>query len=195
MRQYIKPNTNVLDIGSHIGTHTVTMAQAVGEQGHVFAFEPQRKIYRELVVNLRLNSIMNVTPYHVAVGMENATVVLSEAIPQNEGARFVSSDLQEGAEKVEMRTLDSFGISNISFVKIDVEYFELDVLKGGLNTFLKEKPVILIEIQGNHVQASQVSQDKIAHMKAMRRKVISYLESMGYSVSHFSCDDYLALPK
>ncbi len=46
--QYVKPGTVVLDIGAHIGTFTIAMAKVAGENGTVYAFEPQRKILESL---------------------------------------------------------------------------------------------------------------------------------------------------
>ena len=42
-------------------------------------------------------------------------------------------------------TLDTFNLKNISFIKIDVEGYELNLLKGALNTIEKNKPMIFIE--------------------------------------------------
>ena len=50
---------------------------------------------------------------------------------------------KNGNEKI--RTLDSFNLSNISFIKIDVEGYELNLLKGAYETIKRDKPVIFIE--------------------------------------------------
>ena len=47
-------------------------------------------------------------------------------------------------------TLDSFNLDNISFIKIDVEGYELKLLKGAFNTIEKNKPVIFIEKKKNY---------------------------------------------
>lgn len=193
IRKYAKPNSTVLDIGAHVGTHTMALSQTVGDGGHVVAFEPQKKICSELAMNLKLNQKKNVTVYNTAVGQENGTVFLGSPIPHNEGARFVSTI--DKVDPVRMCTIDSLNLSNVSFAKIDVENFELYVLKGARNTFTREKTVLVVEIQGNHVQASQVSADKEKQMTRMKKEVIQYLEDMGYVVSHIDCDDYLAIPR
>lgn len=48
-------------------------------------------------------------------------------------------------EKIEVRTLDSYNLTNITMIKIDVENFELNVLKGGIETIKRNKPIIFIE--------------------------------------------------
>ena len=50
---------------------------------------------------------------------------------------------KNGDEKI--RTLDSFNLSNISFIKIDVEGYEINLLKGAYETIKRDKPVIFIE--------------------------------------------------
>mgnify|MGYP001239803905 FL=1 len=47
-------------------------------------------------------------------------------------------------------TLDSFNLKNISFIKIDVEGYELKLLKGAFNTIEKNKPLIFIEKKTNY---------------------------------------------
>jgi len=73
--EHIGTGTSVLDIGAHVGTHTVTMGRAVGSHGHVFAFEPQMKLFRELSENLAVNQIGNVTPLRFALGDGESRVV------------------------------------------------------------------------------------------------------------------------
>lgn len=191
--KYVKPGATVLDIGAHIGTHTMTLSRCVGQKGKVIAFEPQRKIFRELVMNLKLNDCTNVTPYRYALGAENAWAYLDKPLDDNEGARFIS--LHNKDEKIAMRTLDSFNLNNISFIKIDVENYEGEVLDGAKQTILRCKPVILIEIQGNYVQASLAASDGPALMQERANINIAKIKALGYDVTHFECNDYLAIPQ
>jgi hypothetical protein len=65
--RHVIPGSTVLDVGAHIGALSIPLARRVGPEGHVYAFEPQRKIFRELVYNIRLNELTNVTPLRFAV--------------------------------------------------------------------------------------------------------------------------------
>ncbi len=49
-----------------------------------------------------------------------------------------------------MKTLDDYAFENVCLVKIDVEGHELEVLKGGVQTLQRERPVILVEIEQRH---------------------------------------------
>jgi FkbM family methyltransferase len=187
IRKYVVPGTIVLDIGAHIGTHTVTMSRAVGNKGVVIAFEPQKKIFRELYKNLEINRCFNVKPVHGALGAEEKVAFMGTPEPNNEGGRSVEDS---GPEKVLMRTLDSYNLSNVSFIKMDVENFEDEVLKGASNTLLKNRPILFLEIQGNWVVVSRRGVNRAEKI----RGTILKLEKLGYQVSLFSGDDYIAIP-
>ncbi len=67
-----------------------------------------------------------------------------ETYPGSEG----STNIGHGGDVAEMRTLDSFNFTNVSFMKIDVERSEKQVIDGIVQTILRNKPVIIIEPQG-----------------------------------------------
>ena len=143
MTTHTRAGTTALDIGAHIGSHSVTLSHLVGPEGAVYSFEPQRKIYRELVMNLELNKLENVIPLRFAIGAENKLVEMTPT-SDFDGRMFVG----KGGDGVELRTIDSFGFSNVSIMKIDVEGFELEVLKGAVETIATWHPAIVIEITG-----------------------------------------------
>lgn len=184
--KYVKPGTTVVDAGAHIGVHTVPLARLVGSKGRVYAFEPQRKIYRELVFNLRLNGIDNVVPLRFALGHTTGITEMNRATAANEGGTSVGA----GGDRVELRTLDSFGLRNVSLIKIDVEHFEDYLLEGAQLTIARYRPVILIEIMGGHFYADATPQAR-ARIDGTRAR----LEALGYKVSHIYAHDYLALPE
>ena len=181
--QYVKPGTTVIDAGAHIGTHTLTMARAAGRTGRVFAFEPQKKIYRELVRNLELNGARNVRPLRFALGDRHGVIEMSKAVAGNEGGTGVGP----GGDKAELRTIDSFGFRNVSFIKIDVEGFEDPVLDGAAQTIRTQRPVLLVEIQGGE------DYDKAsAKVRQNIEQTIAKLKAFGYAVKRVSRHDYLA---
>ena len=54
---------------------------------------------------------------------------------------------------VETKKLDDFNFLNkISFIKIDVEGHETEVIKGSLNIINKHKPILLVEIEEKHTK-------------------------------------------
>ncbi len=194
IKKFSREGSVVVDIGAHIGTHVISMSNCVGAQGSVWAFEPQRKIYRELVMNLALNKLNNVKTKRCALGNETKTIAMcpaSQPLSSNEGSTHVCTE-STGIEQdvAEMRTLDSFNLTNVSFMKIDAEGSEDQVLEGARETIMRNRPVMIIEICGNFV-FDQAPPDIKCRIRATKGK----LKAMGYNVTHISDADYLAIPR
>jgi FkbM family methyltransferase len=186
IKKYVEPGTTALDIGAHIGTHTLRIAQVVGPKGRVYAFEPQKKIYRELYSNLKLNHMSNVIPLRYAVGNGNSVIEMDPAMDGNEGATAIG----KGGDKAELRTIDSFGFRGVSFIKIDVEGFEDAVIEGSRETLLKNHPVMIVEILARHSSDASPEAAKLRIANSKKK-----IEDLGYSVELNSNEDYLALPR
>ena len=176
IEQHVAPGSVALDVGAYIGTHALLMGRVAGPAGRVYAFEPQRKVFRELHHNVQLNGLGDiVVPLRYALGAHNDSVELD--VPRSgiyEGGVTVGT----GGDRVEMRTLDSFGFDNVSLVKVDVEGFEDVVLAGAAETIRANKPIILIEILGgvDHDTASLQESQRIA-------ATVETIEGFGYRVS------------
>ncbi len=182
---YTQPDTIAIDLGAHIGIHTLSMARKVGPKGKVIAFEPQNKIFRELFYNMRLNQLPGeVILLHNAVGEEEKWIQMSPADPYNEGGTSVG----EGGDSAWMVTLDSLNLSNVSFIKMDVESYELQVLRGARKTLLRNKPAIVFEILGG-VDLDNCSPE----MQSRYQEIVDFLTSLGYSVSRIYGNDFVAL--
>jgi len=194
LKTYAKPGTIVLDIGAHIGTHTLTLSKAVGKEGRVIAFEPQRKIHRELCMNLRLNNRSNVIPLFTALGSRNTERIMSPVPEGNEGMRKIVEGYNghtEGCETVFVRRLDDFAFKNVSFIKMDTEGYEDAVLEGARNTIKACHPVLFVEIQGGEAKTPEKKRVQAEKTK----RTVEKLKSMGYTVSRIRWQDFLAIPK
>lgn len=191
IKRHVKAGTVVLDIGSHIGTHTITMSNCVGPEGKVFAFDPNKKIFRELCYNMAQNAkYPNIYPIRCALGLKRGVISPVVSRPENEGGTYITYD-HKGDSAAALLRLDDFHFENVSFMKIDVENMEAEVLAGALATIKNNSPVILIEIQGNVDRAEQLSENT----DAMKQETLDRLISLGYRVEKLpSRDDYLAFP-
>ncbi len=183
--RHARPGSTAIDVGAHIGSLTVPLGRAVGPEGKVFAFEPVKKVYRELVHNLRLNGAKNVKPLRFAVGARNQVIEM-EPMASLDGRTGVG----EGGDKVELRTLDSFEFKDVSLIKIDVEGFETEVLKGAERTIRTWHPAIILEIMHAHLY-NELAPAERARVDETRK----LLELYGYVISQIQRDmhDYLAL--
>jgi FkbM family methyltransferase len=187
LEEHVRPGSVAIDVGAHIGTHTLTLARLVGPSGRVYAFEPVRKTYRELRRNLELNGVTNVVALRYALGRGAPSVI--EMNPIHEGEEGGTS-VGHGGDRVELRTLDSFGFEGVSLVKIDVEGFELPVLDGAEDTIRRNRPVLVVEIAGGYDYETAPPDAKM-QIDVTRWRIAG----MGYRVERVRKQDYLALPE
>ena len=145
--KYVKKGDAVLEIGANIGTHTLWFSNRVGDEGYVLAFEPQRLIFQTLCANMALNSKTNVDCKQMGAGSTQQLVKIPVLDPEkfnNFGALSIK-DHEEG-ENVAITPIDHIGLTQLDFLKIDVEGMEPDVLMGGLHTIHDLQPVIYMEV-------------------------------------------------
>jgi len=152
----------VLDVGANVGGFTVPLAERVGRQGQVHAFEPFRKVFQHLNANVALNGLSNVYTHNVALGIEQATLEVHapdlttfnfpsamrvvEQLHPDVAAKEANLRYEQEPEQIVVRPLDSFKFSGrVRLVKIDVEFMELKVLLGGRETIMRHRPLIWVE--------------------------------------------------
>jgi FkbM family methyltransferase len=171
-------NKVVYDIGAFHGLLTLYFARTARK---VVAWEPNVGNRSRLNENLRLNSFSNVTvrPYGLSSKTMSAEMSFDPLTP---GMASLDSGLAVGGEHetIELRMLDDeAGLEPPDFVKIDVEGFELEVLKGATRT-LARKPDLFLEMHG-------------ADLDDKRRRVVAIVEHLwgiGYrNVVHVESGD------
>src|SRR5437660_4684907 len=84
LQRLIRPGDCVIEVGSNIGAHTVGLAKAVGPNGKVYAFEPQRPCYALLNAQVALNQLTNVFTFRQGVGQTRGQMWIP---PTNYNAR------------------------------------------------------------------------------------------------------------
>jgi FkbM family methyltransferase len=128
----IRPGDVVIDCGANHGFSTVLFAKWVGPQGKVYAFEPSSHNMALLKENLRLNGITNVICHQVAVGAASGTVSISS---HPNASVVLDATANHSLEKVSLVRLDDVLEGETpNFLKLDVEGFELEALKGASRT-------------------------------------------------------------
>jgi len=148
---YLKPGMLVVDVGANIGCHTVLMAKAVGPEGAVVAFEPQRIVHQMLCANAALNGLLNVHALNAAAGREEGGVQvppMDYAAAGNFGGVRVAPGEgagEPGGERVRLTTIDGLGLHACHFIKIDVQGMELDVIEGAAETIGVHRPALYFE--------------------------------------------------
>jgi FkbM family methyltransferase len=149
LAQLIKPGATVVEVGANIGSHTVSLARAVGPTGRVIAIEPQRVIHQYLCANIALNALDNVACHWAACGSAPGTLTvphLDYFAPrlQNFGGLSLAPD-GEG-ERVPVVRLDDLAEGHtVSLIKIDVEGMEGEVLRGAAGLIVAGRPILYVE--------------------------------------------------
>ena len=141
----------VVDAGANYGDSAIWWSRTF--KAKVIAFEPLSEVFKVLEENIRLNKA-EVTTYNVALG--NGSLISGSS---DGNMLSAGGDLTMKAEK-----LDSYIFDRVDLLKIDVEGFEFDVLKGAENTISRFKPRIIIE----------------THSKELRKKCHEFLSAHGY---------------
>ena len=135
IKQEIKKGDVVLDIGANIGYYTLLMADMVGTDGKVFAFEPEPYNFELLRKNIEINVCKNVILERKAISNYNKKSNLYLSKDNTGMHRLNESKYCEKYIEVNVIKLDDYFYNNelinkIKFIKIDVEGSELDVLQG-----------------------------------------------------------------
>lgn len=145
-KQEVSEGMNVIDIGAHWGYYTTLAAELVGENGKVFAFEPNPHNYSLLVKNIEANEYNNVIATQKAISDKIEATKLFLA-PGNSGDHRIY-DTNEGRNFIEVETisLDEFfkdRNEKIDLIKIDTQGAEMAVIKG-MNSIIKKNPKLKI---------------------------------------------------
>jgi FkbM family methyltransferase len=142
----------VVEIGANMGIHTVPIARALAKEGRPFyVFEPQPVIFQQLCANLALNGLTNVRAFPYACGSQNGALTFD--IPDYSAfGNFGSTEFKapgagsSRSEIVQCIRLDNIlGQGEIGLIKIDVEGFELEVLKGCEGILTRCQPFFYVE--------------------------------------------------
>lgn len=151
-RQMPLNGASVIDVGAHVGRHAVPLAQLVGREGIVHAFEPIPYIRNLLIQNLEQAGINNTILYPFALTSE-PTPIQFHYIPNLAGQSGIKARHSYDQTPAEAELLDLYArrlddvLPNIEvdFIKIDIEGGELDMLKGAVRILKTARPVVSFE--------------------------------------------------
>src|ERR1700687_4430453 len=167
-----EPSSLVLDIGANIGAHTLHLASLVGPQGRVMAFEPTDFAFRKLRRNLDLNPSLasRVEAFHCFLtGSDGASVpnaIYSSwplAVEAGLHAKHLGREMQ--TEQAQARSLDSIiserADRKVQLVKLDVDGFECDVLRGATALLRDVRPIFVMELAPYLLEERGLSLDEL----------------------------------
>ncbi|MCX6742157.1 MAG: FkbM family methyltransferase [Candidatus Pacearchaeota archaeon] len=172
-----KESKVIVDIGANIGRYTVL--GGINSQAKIYSIEPEEDNFRILSKNVKLNNLNNIELFKIALGNKKGNAKLyKDCDSRNYGGHSLKIKRKD-FDIVKLDTFDNLfkdKVKKIDLVKIDVEGFELDVLKG-MKVFLSENKIknIILEIDKENCST-----------------IIALLKKYGYSVKHIMYNNYLA---
>ena len=139
-----------LDIGANMGFYSLALAKE-NPNLLVQSFEPQPSVFKTLNANIQLNGLQDrVSASNIGLGCEERNLIMY--VPKftgTGGGSFINLHDEEGeAEQllVPVKILDRIVAGKVDLIKIDVEGFELNVLKGAQKIIKNNHPTIMAEL-------------------------------------------------
>lgn len=150
LESMLQPGACFLDVGSNIGHFTLLAAKRVGASGTVIAVEPCWQNLSKLARNLALNQADNVYLTSIAAGALPALGAIAFPTLNNAGAATMRAVAPEMARQCVLigaldDSLESCGFRP-SLIKIDVEGFELQALRGLKRCLEQLRPAVILEL-------------------------------------------------
>jgi FkbM family methyltransferase len=170
-----KDKKNIIDVGSNIGQTIMSLALICSKDAKLIGFEPDPVNYAMAVKNLNQNNFKNVKIVKLGLGSRNENLFLKINTPSNRGGNRITNETNSDSFKIESVKLDDYLINNylnnIDLIKIDVEGFELQVLKGAEKTLINNHPDLFIEVGDENLQKQGSSP----------KSLILFIIQLGYS--------------
>jgi len=149
----------IFDIGANSGCYSIFYATKY-KNSKIYSFEPVKTIYHKLKKNLHMNKIKNIKSYNF--GFFDKEMKSKIGLPSNKkGNRvnnkknylvndgFYSIFEKKNPQQIKLKTFDNFikknMVKKISFIKIDTEGSEYQILKGAQNSIKKFRPIVQFE--------------------------------------------------
>jgi FkbM family methyltransferase len=172
----VKPGMKVMSVGANFGYYVLLMARLVGDEGHVWAFEPTQYYRDQLQWHLEKNGLasrVTVVPYGLSDGEVEATIDIS---PQSASMHYSPQEVRLFAEAIQLKRLDdvaeALGIGHLQFVSLDIDGHEAAFLRGAKTVLGRSIPSIAMEFAQEclHFAGSDV------------REVALLLKEIGYEI-------------
>jgi len=168
-KKFIKQGDLVIDIGANIGDTTVPMALAAGSSGITLGFDPNPYVYKILEINASLNKEkQNIIPLLNAISVkdEDFYYVSSEAsfsngaispTKESKHGKFVYPNKIKGINLLQFLEKNYMDKLNVfSFIKIDTEGYDKEIIKSIHDLIEKYKPTIVAESFGDSTNEEKI---------------------------------------
>jgi len=171
IRSIVRNRASAIDIGANRGVWTYGMSRCFTR---VYSFEANEEVAEDLVASRKSNINVEICGLSSREGEASLYIPLRKGIQLTGWASLRSGNCPDTVthleRKIRLKTLDSFGLSGVSFIKIDTEGHEVEVLRGAVKTFASNSPLALVEV-----------------MDTNRDEVEDYFTEIGYTETRLEC--------
>lgn len=136
------------DVGAHVGLTALVMARAASSTGVVIACEPSPRTFELLGANVARSGLSNIQLVNAACGAAPGTATLAIETQSERNSIIGAADRAESIELVAVETLDRLlpdGVGAFDLVKVDVEGYELPVLRGATQSIDPARTLLVVE--------------------------------------------------
>jgi FkbM family methyltransferase len=144
-------------------------------------FEPQSLVFEQLIQNLKLNDIKNVECYKNCLdSISNKSVSLNFVDYSSSWVNIGDTSVGAGGEECTTIAIDDMNLTDVGFMKIDVQGYELNVLKGAERTITEHNPIVFIELE----------EHQLVKFNLKINDVYEYLKYIGYKIYKINLESY-----
>ncbi|OQY49101.1 MAG: hypothetical protein B6242_00195 [Anaerolineaceae bacterium 4572_78] len=174
-----QPNMHIVDIGANVGLYSLIFAMNIGQNGKVWAFEPDVGNFDMLKRNIQHNQYYNIMPIQKAVSNQSGIIKLYISDYHNGDHRTYQTTDKRTAIEIESVSLDDFFVAGerIDLIKMDIQGAEGFALQG-MTQILKNNPQVKIFTEFWPFGLQQAGFES--------EKMISDLQACGFNIKYMS---------
>jgi FkbM family methyltransferase len=190
---------DIIDVGANNGGFAIDFAHLVGDNGKVHSYEPQRLIYYQLCGNVFMNGLNNVYCHNLAIGdcIDNVRIETPNYFDSG-NVNFGNVKIGKKGNLVSQTPLDLLeeNYTDVVFIKIDVQGYELKVIKGAEKIIAKYRPYLFVEFEQELLQEAGTSEKELQEkIESLGYVVKRFQEGIPYNTTSGKCLDCVCIPK
>ena len=144
----------IVDVGGHVGLWSRPMIQRANTR-YIWAFEPNSSVRECYVMNM--SRFDNYTIYPIALGDKNTKGYLN--VEKDNSGNTNIDPIKSG--DTEIKTLDSFNLKQIDYMKVDAEGYEYNIVQGAKETIERCKPFVHLEMKTKRMRHTNKDYTKL----------------------------------